>query len=399
MNPGAVALHGGPLTNRSVAACYNLARNVATRIPPTITERPVAKMTENYRETILQLIQASPFEIDTEMQVGGRMPTLANSEFLTNKEQGDWAEQIAVEAINEYSDDYRAVKYGRDDNLSAGDPGFREFYEAYREELNAVGKKPDLLIYRSVDLPESGDYDLGDAQFVQRAVAAIEVRSSSFLANRYSAFMENRTRTAERECSRLRDRLTSPPYGDILRQRQSQIYQMLREATPETFSQLSFRRPNWSSTQELRELTDLLRELKDQMELLQSRSYLSITPKVEDLVLVNRWIQNFGVPHYYMQVFFDKAYVISFRQILEISSNPANEGGIFSVERDVKNQGKTTIKIDVEVGNEILGRIDLPQHRSAMKELERGRLLFYVTFHGGKGYLDQSVFIDEIVNG
>ena len=76
-----------------------------------------------------------------------------------------------MEAINEYSGDYRAVKYGRDDNLSAGDPGFREFYEAYREELNTVGKKPDLLIYRSVDLPENGDYDLGDAQFVQRAVA------------------------------------------------------------------------------------------------------------------------------------------------------------------------------------------------------------------------------------
>ena len=110
-------------------------------------------MPEHYRDTILRLIQTTPFGIDTDLQVGGRMPTLANSEFLTNKEQGDWAEQIALAAINESSNEYRAVKYGRDDSLSAGDPGFREFYEAYQEELNTIGKKPDLLIYRRSELP------------------------------------------------------------------------------------------------------------------------------------------------------------------------------------------------------------------------------------------------------
>ncbi len=142
----------------------------------------------------------------------------------------------------------------------------------------------------------------------------------------------------------------------------------------------------------------MLRDLKAQMKILQTRNYLSITPKVEDLALVNRWTQTFGVRHYYIQVFFDKAFVIPFRQILEIVSDSDNEGPVFSVERDTKNHGKTTIKVDAQVGKEILGRIDLPQHQSAMKELERGRLLFYVTFRGGKGYLDQSVFLDEIVN-
>lgn len=326
------------------------------------------------------------------------MPTLANSEFLTNKEQGDWAEQIALATINESSNEYRAVKYGRDDSLSAGDPGFREFYEAYQEELNAIGKKPDLLIYRSSDLPANGAYDLEDTAFIERAVAAIEVRSSSFLADRYSSFMETRTQNAERECERIRNRLLEEPYARLLSQRRPHIYDMVRDATLETFRELSFNRPNWSSSPELRQLTDLLRNLKEQMKILQTRNYLSITPKLEDLALVNRWIQTFGVRHYYMQVFFDKAYVIPFRQILEIVSDPDNEGPMFSVERDTKNQGKTTIKVDVQVGKEILGRIDLPQHRSAMKELERGRLLFYVTFQGGKGYLDQSVFVDEIVN-
>lgn len=353
-------------------------------------------MPEQYRDTVLQLIQASPF--DTDLQVGGRMPTLANSEFLTNKEQGDWAEQIALAAINESSAEYHAVKYGRDDSLSAGDPGFREFYQAYQEELNTIGKKPDLLIYRRSELPESGIYALEDVAFIEQAVAAVEVRSSSFLAERYSMFMDTRTRNAERECELIRKRLLEEPYAALLSQRRPQLYEMIRTATVETFRELSFNRPNWSSSPELRQLTDLLRDLKEQMKILQTRTYPSITPKLEDLTLVNRWIQTFGVRHYYMQVFFDKAYVIPFRQILEIVSNPDNEGPIFSVERDAKNQCKTTIKVDVQVGKEILGRIDLPQHQSAMKELERGRLLFYVTFQGGKGYLDQSVFRDAIAN-
>jgi type II restriction enzyme len=98
-------------------------------------------------------------------------------------------------------------------------------------------------------------------------------------------------------------------------------------------------------------------------------------------------------------VFFDKAYVIPFRDILEIASDPTKEDVVFSVEQDIKNQGKTTIKINVQVGKEILGRIDMPEHRSAMKELDRGRLLFYVTFRNGRGYLDNNVFTTEIIHG
>jgi len=79
-------------------------------------------------------------------------------------------------------------------------------------------------------------------------------------------------------------------------------------------------------------------------------------------------------------------------------SNEDNEGSKFSIERDVKNQGKTTIKVNVQVGKEIIGRIDMPEHKSAMKELDRGRLLFYVTFEGGKGYLDNEIFMRDIIN-
>ena len=101
-----------------------------------------------------------------------------------------------------------------------------------------------------------------------------------------------------------------------------------------------------------------------------------------------KWIETFNVPHYYFQVFFDKVYGISFEQILTIISDSDNEGLIFSVESDTKNQNKTTIKIKSTSGAVIASRIDEPQHQSRRKEMDRGRLLFYVTFIGGKAYLN-----------
>ncbi len=355
-------------------------------------------MPETYRQTIARLIEALPFEIDTDIRIEGRPPSSASSEFLTNKEQGDWAERIVYSAINEHSPDFLAAPYGRADSLAAGDDGFSAFYLEYQEELNQIGKKPDLLIFRRADYPDIASIDLDEDETISRAVAAIEVRSSSFLANKYAAYMDRRSAAAISECERLRQIILQEPLKNSLRDKSPEILSLIEHATGNTFRELDFRLRTWSSSPVLRELSDRLRELKEQIKVLHKRDYLSITPKFEDLSLVNRWIQHFGVKHYYLQVFFDKAYVISFKEILEISSDPAKEDVIFSVERDVKNQGKTTIKINVQVGREILGRIDMPQHVAALKELERGRLLFYVTFQGGRGYLDPLVFSQEIIN-
>ncbi|MFZ1019784.1 MAG: AccI family restriction endonuclease [Minisyncoccia bacterium] len=77
-----------------------------------------------------------------------------------------------------------------------------------------------------------------------------------------------------------------------------------------------------------------------------------------------------------------------FEQILKIISNPNNEDVIFSVETDTKNQNKTTIKIDSKSGIPIAQKVDEPKHESVRKEIQRGQLLFYVTFKGGTAYLD-----------
>lgn len=355
-------------------------------------------MPETYKEIIARLITASPFAIDTEIKMEGRPPTMASSEFLTNKEQGDWAERVVLDAINNNSCKFIAFQYGRSESLGAGDPGFVEFYQKYQDELNHIGKKPDLLIFRREDISKEHSQDLDYDKFVRKAVAAIEVRSSSFLANKYAAFMEERTREAEQECMRIKNLLIAEPLSSLLIEKSPEIHNMIARASANTFRELDFRLRSWSSSESLRTLSEHLKALKDQIKILHKRDYLSITPKIEDLVLVNRWIQHFGVRHYYLQVFFDKAYVIPFKDILEISSDSTKEDVVFSVERDVKNQGKTTIKINVQVGREIIGKIDMPEHKSALKELDRGRLLFYVTFDGGRGYLDMNVFNRDIVN-
>ena len=204
-------------------------------------------------------------------------------------------------------------------------------------------------------------------------------------------------REAEEKCLEIREKLLQEPFASLLREKSPEIYNFVQQATVSKFRELTFRRRSWSSSKELLQLSEWLKLLKEKMKVLHKRDYLSITPKVEDIALVNRWIQRFGVKHYYLQVFFDKAYIMSFEDILKLITNPKNEGAKFSIERDVKNQGKTTVKVNVQVGSELLGRIDMPEHRSQLKELDRGRLLFYVTFHGGQGYLDPAVFAQAIL--
>jgi type II restriction enzyme len=350
-----------------------------------------------YRDDIRNLIQQSPLGIDTEIQISGRPPTMASSEFLTNKEQGDWAEKIVFKAINEYSSDYFAVEYGRSESIAAGDTGFADFYMEYQNELNAIGKRPDVLIFKASDFP-TRSIDIENDDHIRRAVAALEVRSSAFLADKYAAFMRTRQMQAIAKCNEIKNTILSSSLGELLMRKNETIYNLISNATDDTFRELDFRCPSWSLTNELRDLTMLLKNLKENIMILHKRDYLSITPKMEDVSLVNRWIQQYNVKHFYLQVFFDKAYIISFKDILTLVSNDNNDGNNFSIERDVKNQGKTTIKINVQIGKEVLGKIDMPNHKSAMKELDRGRLMFYVTFEGGKGYLDNEVFTRDVIN-
>lgn len=348
-----------------------------------------------YKSKIENLILNSPLEINLDVELKPRIPTTVSSEFITNREQGDWAEQLVNSSINRTSDKYIAVKYGRSENLSAGEDGFKEFYTNYIDELNKIGKKPDLLIFRKED------YSIGDElndEKVRSAIAAIEVRSSSFLVNKYESFMTSRINTALEEIEKNRNLiLSNDELRNLLMNKNQIIFNYILNSTIDSFQSLNFRTPSWSSSPNLKLLSSYLKEIKDNIKIIQKRDYLSITPKLEDIALVNRWIQHYNVPHYYLQVFFDKAYMISFMDILNISSDSEKEGVEFSIEQDIKNQGKTTIKINIHFANLIIDEITMPNHFSQMKELDRGRLIFYVKFNESEGKLHTLTF-EEIVN-
>lgn len=349
-----------------------------------------------YFERIKELTEAFPSEVAdfSTPRDPASMPTQAESNFITNKEQGDWAECLLTRAVNDNSRNYIAVKYGKSDDLIAGDSGFSDFFQEFQNELDTIGKRPDLLIFKQEDYREDLGLDISHIPhedivgYVKKAIAGIEVRSSAFLIARYEQAMQERIQRCTNESLRIRDNILEN-YSDLLSESGRDVYlQVLNSLNPETLPVTSFRCPSWRSNARLIELCDLFKNLKNAMKDIQKRTWLSITPKVEDLKVVYKWIENFNVPHYYFQVFFDKIYAISFEDILRTVSNPRNEGVVFSVESDTKNQNKTTIKIRSTYGTEIASRVDEPEHESARKEMDRGRLLFYIKFHGGTAYLD-----------
>jgi type II restriction enzyme len=323
-----------------------------------------------------------------------RIPTQASSNFITNKEQGDWAKNLIVRAINEISKNYVAVKYGKSDDLVAGEDGFDAFYQEFQSELDEIGKRPDLLIFKRTDFDLQRGYDISRiphaqiTDYVKKAIAGIEVRSSAFLVDRYDDAMRRHTEKFTKIALEIKAKILAE-YTDVLTHPARENYlALLNGITEKTLSVTDFKVPGWRADDRLNQLNELFKQLKSALKEIQKRDYLSITPKVEDLKVVFRWIETFGVPHFYFQVFFDKVYGISFEKILQIIADTDNDGVIYSVETDTKNQNKTAIKINSKIGAPIASRVDEPLHQSVRKEMERGRLLFYVTFQGGAAYLD-----------
>ncbi|OHD94271.1 MAG: restriction endonuclease [Sulfurimonas sp. GWF2_37_8] len=350
----------------------------------------------NYYNRIRELTKNIPVELVdfAKPRDPARTPTQASSNFITNKEQGDWAENLVTRAINETSTNFIAVKYGKSDSLVAGEDGFDTFYKDFQTELDTIGKRPDLLIFNKTDFDTNLGFDISQiphnqiTDYVKKAIAGIEVRSSAFLIERYDEAMKKRTEKFTEIAFQIRNKILAE-YLDVLEHpNRSKYITLLNTLSIETISIFDFKVPNWRSNERLIEINDLFKRLKIAIKEIQKRDYLSITPKVEDIKVVYKWIETFNVPHFYFQVFFDKVYGISFERILQIISNSDNDGVIFSVETDTKNQNKTTIKINSKSGVPIALKVDEPLHESVRKEMDRGRLLFYVTFKGGTAYLD-----------
>lgn len=291
-------------------------------------------MISNYSKLISELsIQVPKNLVDLSIKrVRGTAPTQAFSDFITHSEQGDWAENLLFGAFNKMDWSYIPVRYGKSDKITAGDPGFKEFYNSYQDELDTIGKRPDILLFKKSDYKSDWGDDISSfsperlASIVPLAIAGFEVRSSAYLCGKFTAKKD---------------------------------------------------RPD-----------------------------LCFTPKVEDLLVVLKWINLYGVPHYYVQVFFDKIYIISFKQILELLINSkVKEMGVknkkyigsldnaqsFVIEKNPKNQYKETIHIYLNNGEVISDEVIEPNLIGVRKELSNGRLLHYISFRGGEAKVNSEL--------
>jgi hypothetical protein len=110
----------------------------------------------------------------------------------------------------------------------------------------------------------------------------------------------------------------------------------------------------------------------------------SFTVKVEDLVIVYRWLEHHRVPQSYCQVFFDSVFAINF---VEIFATIANGSG-YSIETPAKSQEKATIMIPITRGILVGKATELPTFAAQLRVTELGRHDAYVVPRGGGFVLD-----------
>lgn len=349
-----------------------------------------------YKEEIEKIIENIPKDIiDFSKETSkNKIPTQVSSEFLTNKNQGDWAEETLLNAINNNSDKYIAVKYGRDDDIVAGESNFKKFYEDYQKELEEIGKRPDILIFNRKDYPFDTVYinnlkqDIQD-KVVPLALCGIEVRSSAFLTEEYQNYMSDKSKKLKEDILNKKS-IIIDKFSEILIEKNQILLEKINALSKENAITLTYNIPRNKNLS--KELIELLKDIKEEQKQLKKRTFLSITPKVEDLKVVYKWIQKYNVPHYYVQVFFDRAYALSFKDILTLLTSKDLDGINYFIEGDVKNQNKKAIKIDATLGKNILSKITMPKHYSELKRLERGRLLYYVKYTSSASILDKEKF-------
>jgi hypothetical protein len=110
----------------------------------------------------------------------------------------------------------------------------------------------------------------------------------------------------------------------------------------------------------------------------------NFTVKVEDLVIVYRWLERHRVPQSYCQVFFDSVFAINFLEIFAVIAS----GSGFSIESPAKSQEKATIMIPITCGQQVGTATSLPSFVAEHHVTQLGRHDAYVVPQGGGFELD-----------
>jgi hypothetical protein len=113
----------------------------------------------------------------------------------------------------------------------------------------------------------------------------------------------------------------------------------------------------------------------------------SFTVKVEDLIIVYRWLEFHKVPESYFQVFFDSVFAINFLDIFAIIAS----GSGYTVETPAKSQEKATIMIPITSGRQVGKAISKPTFAAEHRVTELGRHDVFVVPQGGEFEVDADV--------
>lgn len=114
----------------------------------------------------------------------------------------------------------------------------------------------------------------------------------------------------------------------------------------------------------------------------------SFTVKVEDLIIVYRWMERFGVPQSYVQVFLDSIFGINFLSLFEIIGSGAG----FKIEKPRASQNKTTIMVPITAGSRLATCTSPPDFVAEIRETRLGRVDSFVAPTGGTFELDLAEF-------
>ena len=126
-----------------------------------------------------------------------------------------------------------------------------------------------------------------------------------------------------------------------------------------------------------------------------ARETPSFTVKVEDLVIVYRWMERHRVPQSYCQVFFDSVFAINFLHIFAIIAS----GNGFTIETPEKSQEKATIMIPITRGVQIGRATAIPTFAAEHRVTQLGRHDAYVVPQGGGFELDSTATRKVILSG
>lgn len=369
-----------------------------------------------------EVTAAHDIDLFAEKETDVTPPPPAQSEFLINKEQGDWAEQLVKYLLNQYLSNHIAVEYGRGEDRVSGEPGFREYYRDYHRELADIGKCPDLLLFETDAIDEETVDKIESIEDVPRrnlietispAVAGLEVRSSAYVADKYSQHQAERRTEAEAELSslvstvsKLSEKILHSSDVEDPDRFQSYVDKAMEYAkattkaeAPTYYTRAPIKRMAKAnlSDSEANEFLETANEIRNVRKTTFGRDYLSYTVKVEDLVVILNWIETHCVPHYYIQVFFDSIYLISFERILHLLSTSPDHDKIYTIERNSKNQMKTTIHINIDEGHCLSTGLQRPTTSPESWERSNGRIENYVSFSTPDGHLEELAIDDQSV--